>query len=272
MMFDPHEIQPVIVAAGKGSRATESGLNVPKPLALVAGKPAIVHVLQSIREGLGATRSPVIIVSPDTEAAIREALRGEDVVFVTQPDALGTGDAVLSAHRLMSDFKGMALVVWSTQPVIRPITFARAAKLARLFESYDMVLPTTFIERPYAPIRRNDSGEIESATETHLESAETAEFGETNIGMFILKNQTMFQVLHELRSRYWDELTGRYNRSRGELGFPNEVINALASRKLGVFASPFADPREEQGIKRLEDLSRCERFLSELSEDGNDRK
>jgi len=265
--FDPREIQPVIVAAGKGSRAAESGLNVPKPVAIVGKQPAIVHVLRSIREGLGATRVPVVIVSPDTEAAIRDALRGEDARLVTQPHALGTGDAVLNAHRLLSDFIGMSLVVWSTQPVIRPRTYARTAKLARLFESYDMVLPTALIARPYAPLQRNASGEIESATETHLENAETAEFGETNIGLFLLKNQTMFQVLLELRSRYWDESTGRYNRSRGELGFPNEVINALASRKPGVFASPFADAREEQGIKRAEDLSRCEAFMVQLNED-----
>ena len=270
--FDPHEIWPVIVAAGRGTRASETGITVPKPLAPVGRDPAIVHVLRSIREGLGQTRPPVIIVSPDTEGAIRKALRGEDVVFITQPFALGTGDAVWSAHRLMSDFTGMSLVVWSTQPVIRPKTFTRAAKLARLFDFYHMVLPTAFLPHPYAPIRRERSGEIESATETHLESAATAEFGETNIGMFMLKNQTMFEVLHELRSRYWEESTGRYNRSRGELGFPNEVINALAARKHGVFASPFADPREEQGIKRLEDLSRCERFMTELNEYGDDRK
>ena len=271
--FDPHEIWPVIVAAGRGTRASESGINLPKPLAVVGEKPAIVHVLQSIREGLGQTRSPVIIVSPDSEGPIREALSQEDVVFVTQPFALGTGDAVWSAHRVMSDFTGMSLVVWSTQPVIRPKTFTRTAKLARLFHSYDMVLPTAFVPHPYAPIRRNTSGEVESATETHLESAATAEFGETNIGMFMLKNQRMFELLRELRSRYWDESNGRYNRSRGELGFPNEVINALAARTHGVFASPFADPREEQGIKRLEDLGRCEEFISELEHDnGNDGK
>jgi len=268
--FDPQDIQPVIVAAGKGSRAAESGLNVPKPVAIVGEQPAIVHVLRSIREGLGATRTPVVIVSPDTEAAIREALRGEEVVFVTQQQALGTGDAVLNAHGLLSDFTGMSLVVWSTQPVIRPKTYARTAKLGRLFESYEMVLPTAFVARPYAPLKRNASGAIESAAETHLENAETAEFGETNIGLFLLKNQTMFQVLLELRSRYWDEAAGRYNRSRGELGFPNEVINALASRKFGVFASPFADAREEQGIKRADDLSRCERFLVQLNEKSLD--
>ena len=65
----------------------------------------------------------------------------------------------------------------------------------------------------------------------------------------------------------------RYNRSRGELGFPNEVINALAAAEdSGVFASPFADPREEQGIKRLEDLSRCERFMSELEQEETEAR
>ena len=269
---DSIDIWPVIVAAGQGTRAAETGLTVSKPLAIVGDEPAIIHVLRSIREGLGETRPPVIIVSPHNEAAIRAALRDEHVLFVTQPHALGTGDAVLNAHQLMQDFAGLALVVWGTQPVIRPQTFARAVELARHFDAYDMVLPTAFINNPYAPIRRNASGEIESATETHLEGAEAHEFGETNIGLFILKNQTMFQVLQELRSRYWDN--GRYNRARGELGFPNELINALASRKHGVFASPFADPREEQGIKRLGDVSRCAQFMSELKSesDGNDGK
>ena len=262
--LEPQEIWPVIVSAGQGTRAAETGLSIPKPLAIVDGEPAIIHVLRSIREGLGETLPPVIIVSPSIEAAIRDALHGHDVHFVTQPHALGTGDAVLHAHKLMHDFTGLALVTWSTQPTIRPQTFTRAVKLARLFDTYDMVLPTAFKKNPYAPIRRKESGAIESATETHLEGAESGEFGETNIALFIVKNQTMFQVLQQLRTRYWNESSGRYTRARGELGFPNELINALASRTFGVFASPFADPREEQGIKRLKDVSRCEQFLSEL--------
>ena len=264
---DPEEIWPMIVAAGKGARASESGLNVPKPLAIVGEQPAIVHVLRSIREGIGKTLPPVIIVSPETESLIRRALHGENVLYVTQPEALGTGDAVLRAGELMGDFRGTALVVWSTQPVIRPRTFARAAKLAHLFAAYEMVLPTVFVGHPYAPIRRNSSGRIEASTETHLESASAEEFGETNIGMFFIKSQRMFAVLSELHNRYWNQSTSRYNRSRGELGFPNELISALAPRQFGVFASAFADPREEQGIKRLTDLSRCERFLSELEQE-----
>ena len=274
------EVWPVIVAAGQGTRAAGTGLTLPKPLANVGDRPAIVHVLRSIREGLGETRPPVIIVSPNNEHAIRDVLHGEHMLFVTQPQALGTGDAVLHARELMHDFAGFTLVVWSTQPVIRPQTFARTLKLARLFDSHRMVLPTAFIKNPYAPIRRSESGAVESATETHLENAQTAEFGETNIGLFVLKNQAMFEVLDQLRDRYWNKASNNYNRSRGELGLPNELISTLAQLDSGVFASPFADPREVQGIKQLADVSRCEQFISELEQeeqtaralDGHDGK
>ena len=176
---DSAEIWPVIVAAGKGTRASASGLSLPKPLALIRNKPAIVHVMENIRKGLGQTRPPVIIVSTKTEAPIRQALDGEDVTIVLQSEALGTGDAVLQAHPLMQDFRGLALVVWSTQPVIREKTYERTAKLAGLFPAYEMFVPTTFRERPYAPIQRSESGEVRSANETHLESAEQVNFGET---------------------------------------------------------------------------------------------
>ena len=262
--FDPNEILPVIVAAGKGTRAAETGIDVPKPVAPIDQTPAILHVLGSIWNGLGATRTPVIVVSPETKPAIVEALNGEDAIFVTQPFALGTGDAVLCAHDAMRDFSGLALVVWSTQPVIRPTTFVRTAKLAGLFDSYEMVVPTTFLHHPYAPIRRNDLGEVRAASETHLESAESVDFGETNIGMFLLKSQTMFQVLQALRTHHWNQSSNSYNRSRGELGFPNEVISTLAQKRNGVLASPIADLREAQGIKCLDDLARCEKFISEL--------
>jgi galactokinase/CTP:molybdopterin cytidylyltransferase MocA len=268
VFFNPQEIWPVIVAAGKGTRASETGLKAPKPVALVGNKPAIVRVLRNIRHALGKTRPPIVIVSPETETVIRETLKGEDVLFVTQTNALGTGDAVLNAHKLLHDFTGRTLVVWSTQPVIHARTFARTAKLAQLFQSYAMVLPTAFVQRPYAPIGRNELGEVASAAETHLESAQSDEFGETNIGLFLVRNQTLLEVLLDLHERYWNESAGRYDRSRGELGFPNEVITALTQKKLGVFASPFADAREEQGIKRLEDLARCEKFISELAQEN----
>jgi galactokinase/CTP:molybdopterin cytidylyltransferase MocA len=259
------EVWPVIVAAGKGSRSRASGLDVPKPLATVLGTPAILHVLHNIHIAFGTTRSPIVIVSPETDEKIRSSLAGEDVTFVVQPEALGTGDAVLCAQKAMDGFHGQALVVWSTQPVIRPETMRRTLKLSALFNDYEMVLPTTYQERPYAPLLRDERGRVCSARETYLEQAEHPGKGESNIGMFLVRSEAMFDALVELNRRHWDETELRYKCHGGELGFPNEIINYLAAFEAGVFACPIADSREEQGIKTFEDVARCERFIIEMS-------
>lgn len=259
------EVWPVIVAAGKGTRARSTGLTVPKPLAPVLGVPAIVHVLRSVRAAVGTMRPPIIIVSPETAALMRAALQEENLMFVLQPEALGTGDAVLCAEESLRHFEGLVLVIWSTQPVIRPVTIRRTLKLAELFSDYEMVLPTSFKDQPYAPLLRDERGRVLSARESHLEAAECPTSGESNIGVFLLKGPTMLTALLELKQRYWDQAQHSYRRHGGELGFPNEIINFLAQHEHGVFASPIADRREEQGIKNLEDVSRCARFISELA-------
>ena len=262
------EVWPVVVAAGKGTRASASGLNVPKPVAPIGPEPAIVHVLRNVRRALGHTRSPVVIVSPETEYPVRKALESEEVRFVLQSEANGTGDAVANAYEEMRTFDGLALVVWSTQPVIHSKTIERTVKVARLFDNYVMIIPTTLVEKPYAPLTRSDDGRILSAKETHLEEVAIPEFGETNIGLFVLKSSAMFKALFDLKQRFWDSSSNRYERPRGELGFPNELINYFAQREAGVFASPLADKREEQGIKQLSDIDRCERFIRELKDEN----
>lgn len=259
-----NEVWPVVVAAGKGTRARDSGLDVPKPLAEVCGAPSVVRVLRNVRAGLGATRPPIVIVSPETEAPVRAALAGEEVSFVTQAEALGTGDAVLSAGALMRGFGGRALVVWSTQPVIRPETVRRTLGLAALFGEHALVLPTAVKASPYAPVARDEAGRVTGARETHLEGAERPASGETNVGMFLLRSEEMFAALEELRRLHWRGGERRYERARGELGFPNEMINYFAGRRAGVYAAAFADAREEQGIKTLADVQRCEQFIREL--------
>jgi galactokinase/CTP:molybdopterin cytidylyltransferase MocA len=258
-------VWPVIVAAGKGTRSLASGLAIPKPLAPILGTPAILHVLHNLRAAFGEMRKPIVIVSPETESEFRSVIN-EDVTFVVQPQALGTADAVLCAQEQMEEFQGRALVIWGTQPVIQPNTMRRSLELAALFPAYEIVVPTTYKPRPYAPLLRDERGSVQSARETHLEKSGQLDFGETNIGMFILKSEAMFQALIDLKQHYWNETDQRYERPGGELGLPNGLINYFAARSPGVFACPIADSREEQGIKTLTDVAHCERFISELTE------
>jgi N-acetylgalactosamine kinase len=263
------EVWPVIVAAGKGTRMRATGLDIPKPLAAVLGTPSIIHVLHNVRTALGPTRPPIVIISPDTEAKTRESLAGEEVIFVLQPEALGTGNAVLSAREEMLGFPGRALVIWSTQPVVRPETMRRTLKLATLFQEYEMVLPTVHKDLPYAPLLRDERGRVRGARETHLEQVERPDFGESNIGMFLVKSESMFKALIDLHRIHWNEVERRYHRRGGELGFPNEIINYFAKRDAGVFACTIADSREEQGIKTFEDVAHCEQFISSLAQENS---
>jgi hypothetical protein len=128
-----------------------------------------------------------------------------------------------------------------------------------------MIFPTTVMERPYAPLYRDAGGRVEAAHETHLEDLHPPEFGETNIGLFLLRNQTMLAELGHLKSDLWRESESCYDRPRGELGFPNELICSLAGRPQGVLACPIADWREEKGIKNRADVDRCEQYIRELS-------
>src|SRR4030095_12670950 len=138
-------VWPVIVAAGKGSRSVASGLSTPKPLAPVLATPSIIHVIRNIRTAFGVTPRPIVIVSPELEVEMRLLLK-DDVMFVVQREALGTGDAVLRSCEQLSGFLGQTLVIWSTQPVVRPETMRRTFKLGALFRDYAMVLPNTHKE------------------------------------------------------------------------------------------------------------------------------
>ncbi len=259
------EVQPVIVAAGRGERAKASGLRFPKPVTPVLGVPAIIRVLGALRTTLGPARPPIVVVSPETEGQLREVLRGEEIQFVLQPFARGTGDAVLCTRQYMQNFKGRALIVWGTQPVLQSDTVRRSLKLAGLFAEYEMIVPTAMMDRPYAPVERDVQGRVVSAHETHLERIDASDYGESNIGLFLVRADTMFRKLEQLRQELWREVEMRYDRPRGELGFPNEMIRQFADRPGGVFAAPIGDWREEKGIKTKADVELCERYIHELS-------
>lgn len=263
--LSPEIIQPIIVAAGGGTRAAASGLLEPKPLALVNGQPSIKHVLENLRAAAHYTRPPIVIVAPENESQIRLALADEEVIFVVQPLARGTGDAVWWTKEILSDFNGLGLVVWSTQPVITPLTIKRTLKLATLCrDEYAMIFPTALKEHPYAPLYRDDAGQVTSSRESHLESARRPDFGETNLGLFVLQSKVMLAALEALHTRFWNSAAGRYERPRGELGFPNELIDYFVGHGASLLACPLADPREEQGIKTSADITLCEQYISEL--------
>ncbi len=81
-------VQPIILAAGKGTRMALDG--VPKVLAPLAGKTIIEHLLQRIDP---AGFLPAAIVVGYHGEQVRDQL-GSDYVYVEQTEQLGTGHAL----------------------------------------------------------------------------------------------------------------------------------------------------------------------------------
>jgi hypothetical protein len=131
-----------------------------------------------------------------------------------------------------------------------------------------MVTPTAFCKGPYAPLTRDESGEVLSSGESHLLGTQKPEFGETNIGMYILQTEPMIEALKDLHTTYFVPSEVRYKipgsaTDSRELGFPNSMMDHLA-QKQRVFAVPLAHHYEAQGIKVKEDVSKLQGYIAEL--------
>lgn len=278
----PRPIKPIIVAAGKGTRARQSGIEVVKPLAPINGKPALVYVLEAIA-ALGdkiKLERPLIIVSPETESEVKEALSrsgydiNRDFEFVVQKEAWGTGHAVLQAKKPLKNFSGDALVIWSTQPAITTTTLLNSIIIHQAAGNAAMTVPTAVFglgkhqaerKTPYAPLVRDKNGHVQEIWESHLEEKEVPSKGEDNIGAFIVRSRDLFAALEQAHKRLFDEVAGAY-RAPGELGFPNEMVRTLAKEqgKL-VLGLALADTREQHGIKEKPDLNVLGRYIKEIA-------
>ena len=86
------DICSIILSAGKGNRMLS---DIPKPLHTISGKPMLQWVIDANK---AANIKKSIIVIPDSKESFSNITSDFDTV--TQPIALGTGDAVKKAVNL----------------------------------------------------------------------------------------------------------------------------------------------------------------------------
>ena len=100
-------VKALIPAAGLGTRLRPLTFARPKPVLKVAGKPIIVHAIETL--AAAGVRDIGIVVSELTHQAIENAvqdLEGVHIEYVYQHEMLGLGHAVLTARQFVgnSDF------------------------------------------------------------------------------------------------------------------------------------------------------------------------
>tara|TARA_B100000886_G_C20386446_1_gene476276 strand:+ start:73 stop:801 length:729 start_codon:yes stop_codon:yes gene_type:complete len=236
-----NKINVLIPAAGRGSR---SGLNYPKTLYKVDGKEILLYILDLIKE---IDRKPTLIVSPDGSEIIRNFLikNNRNAELILQEKALGMGNAILQykyseSYQLAEDI----ILIWGDIPFIRKKTLSKLIK-EHFSSRNDFTLITKNVDKAYTIIERNSKNEITNIKETREEGSSPIN-GERDIGLFIFKKRTVFEILEE-------ELPQKYGLKTNEHGFLY-IIKHLSKRGYKIEGLPIASEKELRSLNYISDL------------------
>jgi len=114
----------VILAAGKGTRMNSE---LPKVLVSLNGRPMINYLMDSVAASQVDPR-PLVVVSPDNQEIISQALQGYNVEYVIQEQQLGTGHAVHSALQYLDDTMENIIVLYGDHPFLKTESIQKFAQ------------------------------------------------------------------------------------------------------------------------------------------------
>ncbi|HWO42863.1 MAG TPA: bifunctional UDP-N-acetylglucosamine diphosphorylase/glucosamine-1-phosphate N-acetyltransferase GlmU [Candidatus Eisenbacteria bacterium] len=237
----------IVLAAGQGTRMKS---RVPKVLHPLAGKPLLLHVLDTAWT-LGPDR--VAVVVGHGADAVRSACARDGVIWVRQDEQLGTAHAVLCAKPWFEGFSGDILILSGDVPRVSQQTLRSLIGLHRARRA-SLTLATALVETPagYGRIIRDAAGGLGGVVEEKDASEAQKAIREVNAGIYVATGQFLFEVLARV---------GNENRQR-EYYLPDIVALGLEQRA-AIETAAVADTREILGVNTREELASMEKSLRE---------
>lgn len=204
------------------------------------------HVVDNLRAA-GVNR--IVVVVGHLAEQVRDVL-GDDVEYVVQERALGTGHAVLQAAPLLEGTGGQTLVVCGDTPLIRPETFSRLADMQRRSGAAAAVL-TAFLDNPagYGRIVR-DGGDIRAIVEEKDADEETRLIREVNAGTYCFDTEKLFETVRKLD-----------NANRQGEYYLTDCAALLRQAGQRVIPLPLDDPEEMTGVNDRIQLAAVEAVM-----------
>ncbi|MBO4897506.1 MAG: bifunctional UDP-N-acetylglucosamine diphosphorylase/glucosamine-1-phosphate N-acetyltransferase GlmU [Clostridia bacterium] len=237
------KVTAVIMAAGKGTRMKSSHS---KPFFKVAGVPMIKQVCNTARAA-GADNI-VVIVGHKKEEIIE--IMGDTVSFAEQTRMLGTGDAVMSAEKLIPD-SGEVVILSGDAPLIREESVREALKAhqdgANSATVFTAVLPDG---GRYGRILRDENGGVLGIVEFKDADEKQREIREINGGMYVFNAKDLKESLSKINN----------NNAQGEY-YLTDTLGILNSegKKIGAYVLKDAD--EILGVNDKFELSKVDKIL-----------
>ena len=180
----------IILAAGLGTRMKSAK---PKVLHELAGRPMILHLLDTVR-GLNPERVACVI-GADMDA-VRDAVT--PVSCVIQNERLGTGHAVLAAKEAMAGFEGDILILYGDSPLISDealaaLLAARAAGNAVAVLGFDTDEPGA-----YGRLITTEDDALEAIVEAKDATPEQAAVTFCNSGVMAIDSTVLWSLLERV--------------------------------------------------------------------------
>ena len=190
----------VILAAGQGTRMKSAR---PKVLHTLAGKPLLQHVVAA---GRGLEPEQIIVVVGHGAGDVRDAMQGQELSFVEQPEQLGTGHALQQCIETITPGNDV-LVLAGDVPLIRAATLAQL--VAGVGEDTAVCVLSFEPDDPfgYGRILRDDAGSVIAIVEQRDCDARQASVGECNSGILLIRGDRLGKLLAGLDN---DNSQGEY--------------------------------------------------------------
>lgn len=180
----------VILAAGEGVRMKS---RTPKVLHAVCGKPMILYPVDLLRQ-LGIGRI-VVVVSPSNGPAVRQLL-GDSVEYATQPQVLGTGDAVSRAVELVGDQVEHILVQNADVPLVQPESMHRMLDChASQANQMTMLTVAGIVANDLGRVVRNETGLVTGIVEAADWPGPRNAPAEVNVGTYCFQTRWLVKNL-----------------------------------------------------------------------------
>jgi len=243
--------QIVIMAAGKGTRMKSE---LPKVLVPLKGRPMLDYLLSSITKTQPVLK-PIIIVSPDNQKMIADALKDYDVQYVIQEQQLGTGHAVASARNYIDPRATDVFVLNGDHPfykveTIKDFPLKHQGLLSMVTVALSDFEDWRSVFYHLGRVVRDEDGNAKGIIEFKDASNEEKKVLEINLNCFCFNKEWLFSRIGNLNNQ----------NKQGEYYITDLVKIAFnEGHKVKIFSIP---PQEGMGINSLEELNVAESLLN----------
>ena len=208
-----------ILAAGKGTRMDSS---IPKVLHEINDKPMISLVINLSKK---FNPEKLIVIVGYKKNLVMDALKDENIIFVTQEEQKGTAHAIQQCNKALKSFDGNLLVLSGDVPLITEDTINSLILKHYMNNSKASILTTTF-EDPtgYGRIIRNNNNKFEKIVEHKDANNKELKIKEINAGIYIFDSKTLFEKINLIKN---ENTQNEY--------YIVDVFNFLDSNEISVF-------------------------------------